>query len=172
MNYNIELLNINDYDKVYVIMEQSFPCIEYRVYNEQYRLMSLSNYKIYVIKHDSDIIGFISIWLLSKYVFVEHFAINELYRGKGIGENLLRYIKDKYSYIILEVELPHDINSKRRINFYNKHGFKYNDYEYSQPPLRVDYPYLDLAIMSYPASLSNNEFKSIVDELYKIVYKI
>ena len=79
----------------------------------------------------------------------EHLAVNERGRNGGIGSFIfnwcLEHLKGKH---VLEVEVPDEEIKRRRINFYKRLGFYYNEYEYIQPPMRkttaVSYTHLDV----------------------------
>lgn len=46
--------------------------------------------------------------------------------------------RQKAGKVVLEVELPEDSLKKRRIGFYERHGFTFNEYPYIQPPMGED----------------------------------
>ena len=72
----------------------------------------------------------------------------------------------------MEVEPIEDQLTKRRVEFYNRLGFKLNDYEYKQPPLQEGNEYLKLEIMSYPEKISKEEFLEFQDKVINNVYSI
>ena len=94
-------------------------------------------------------------------------------RGKGIGSEMLKdFIKNSTHPIILEVELPNNEMSVRRIKFYEKLGFVLNYFKYYQMPLRNNCKPMEMYIMSYPKALILEEFESIKNSIYKTVYSI
>ena len=164
----------NEFNQIFEIMTEAFPESEYRSYEEQKRLLLKDFYKIVLHKNENnDIIAFILYWQFNDFVFVEHVAINKYYRGQGIGSRLLReFIKNNNKkLIILEVELPKDETSKKRISFYKKLGFNLNLYPYEQLPLRSGYDNIPMHIMSYPREINEDEFINIRNKLYKDIYK-
>ena len=78
--------------------------------------------------------------------------------------------RQKAGKVVLEVELPEDSLKKRRIGFYERHGFTFNEYPYIQPPMGEDRHEIPLLIMSAPEPLSEDEFQSVRTELYESVY--
>ena len=78
--------------------------------------------------------------------------------------------RQKAGKVVLEVELPEDSLKKRRIGFYERHGFAFNEYPYIQPPMGEDRHEIPLRIMSAPEPLSEDEFQSVRTELYESVY--
>ena len=87
----IEKLKFDEFDAVYAIMEQSFPLEEYRPYAAQKALLEDIAYSIYVAREDSRILGFAAVWQLEDWLFLEHLAVDPLFRNQGIGAKLLRH---------------------------------------------------------------------------------
>ena len=84
-----------------------------------------------IIEYSGSKVGFISFWDLGDFIYVEHFATDSAVRGKGLGgmavETLCRTAEKP---VVLEVELPVDDISRRRIAFYERHGFKLCERKY------------------------------------------
>ncbi len=160
------------FDKVFELMQNSFPENEYRGYDEQKKLLKNPLYKIWTQANENgDIIAFMAFWSFNDFIFVEHLAVSQLYRGKGLGTKMIQKITKNFSKpIILEIEVPCDEFSIKRLNFYERLGFKPNDYKYCQLPLRKNDAVIEMIIMSYPKELSNKEFEKIKSEIYKEVY--
>ena len=122
----IEKMLKNDFDKIFDLMEASFPFDEYRTYDEQKALLDNPFYQVFVLK-DSDnnsIKAFIAIWEFEDFAFIEHFAVNQQYRNGGIGTKILNKLVDLIGKTIcLEVEPPEDELTSRRIGFYQRNGF-------------------------------------------------
>ncbi|MBO5054104.1 MAG: GNAT family N-acetyltransferase [Muribaculaceae bacterium] len=96
-------------------------------------------------------VGFISYWLLDDVVYVEHFAVEDRYRGCGMGADILRCFKERFPDrpIVLEVEKPFSNDmASRRIGFYRRHGFEVVSTEYLQPPYHEDEDMLPLDLMA------------------------
>ena len=171
----LETLQVKDFDKVYSIMEESFPIDERRTYEEQKALLDNELYNIYVLydSKNDDIKAFIAIWQFDDFAFVEHFAVSSLYRNGGIGAFILQEVKKLLSCMIcLEVELPEEEMAKRRIGFYERNGFYYNEYEYMQPAMSKGRKEIPLRIMTSEEKITENRFEEIRDLLYKYVYNV
>ena len=164
-----------DFDKVYSIMEESFPIDERRTCEEQKELLNNKLYSIYILSdiENDNIKAFIAIWQFDDFAFIEHFAVSSSYRNGGIGAFILQEVKKLLSCMIcLEVELPEEEMAKRRIGFYERNGFHYNDYEYMQPPISKGRKEIPLRIMTSGEKVTENRFIDIRDLLYKYVYNV
>ena len=163
-----------EFDRIFSIMEASFPIDEYRPYDEQKALLSDERYVIYVLPDikSGEVKAFITVWRLGEFAFVEHFAVNPEYRNQGLGAGILTELKDILDCrICLEVELPHTDFAIRRIGFYERNGFCINDYDYMQPPISKGRQEIPLRIMTTVGKLSSDEFEVIKNTIYREVYK-
>ncbi len=164
------LLN-KDFDKMYEIMQQSFPTAEYRPKHRQYAILSDCNYSVNVLKESDEISAFIATWNLQNFVFAEHFAVKENLRGRRIGSEFLKtYIETLEHPLVLEVENLNDEISLRRIEFYKRLGFVLTDICYDQPNFQKYSKTIPLRIMYHPngRQLDLNNVKS---EIFKKIYK-
>lgn len=170
-----ELLKPQEFDRMYSIMEQSFPDDEYRGYEGQKKLFENPEYKVYIHrnKETGEIDGFLSAWEFEELLFFEHFAVRSSARNSGIGGALLREVlaqTDKQT--CLEVELPTGELEKRRIRFYERNGFCLNEYPYMQPPIAPVRKPIPLRIMTYPKAVSEAQYQEIKNLLYRRVYHV
>lgn len=171
MEKHLTLALREDFDRVYQLMEEAFPDSEFRNYEGQKALLDNSSYRIWVWKENQKINGFLTVWELDNFCFIEHFAVDRSLRGNGMGAVLLKeYLSQSKKSVVLEVEHPETEIAARRIRFYERAGLTLNQYPYYQPPLRAGMELLPLFIMSYPQSLSQKEFAEIKDVLYRKVY--
>ena len=72
--------------------------------------------------------------------------------------------------ILLEVELPNSTINQRRIKFYERIGFKFNQQYYEIPPLKEGQTSLQLLLMSYPTLLSTKDVEQFVKICHPIVF--
>ncbi len=171
----LQRLNNKDFDKVYEVMEESFPMEEYRTYEEQKNLLNNPRYSIYVIKDENDhnVMAFICVWRFDQFAFIEHFAVNSKYRNQGLGSSILKELFQSLSCrICLEVELPNTFVAKRRIEFYKRNGFYMNEYPYIQPSISEGRKPLPLAVMTTQGGISKALFEEIKKVLYQWVYHV
>ncbi|SMB81440.1 Ribosomal protein S18 acetylase RimI [Desulfonispora thiosulfatigenes DSM 11270] len=153
------------------IYNDSFPEDEKRNLQAQKRLLDNPKYKILPYKAKNETIGFCTVWELGDFLYVEHAATHQKVRGKGHGEKMYQgLIKEYPTKIVLEVEPPDTEIAKRRINFYQRLGFKLNSYDYVQPAYDESKKPVPLMIMSYPNNLVKDEFVDVRDTLYEQVH--
>jgi len=176
MNLKFEVLNRETitpvvFERFYSLLEKSLPRVEFRSKENQRNLTKIRVYKLLVCKQNENIIGAIAFWHLEDFVFIEHFVVDENCRNLGIGTRMLEFIKNQLaSTVILEVELPYNEMNKRRIAFYERNGFYYNDFEYFQIPLNKGDEPLALRIMSCPKNISKEQFENVKQSLKNAVY--
>lgn len=172
-NYKLKKITVDDFDSLYKIMEDSFPSIERRTYDEQKSLFNNDIYNVIgYIDECGSVLAFLAFWKFNNFNFIEHFAVNNSLRGKGVGTTLLKkYLDNNNNLTVLEVELPEDNISTRRIKYYERIGMKLNEYDYLQPPLQEGKPLLPLKIMSYEKYIEHREFIELRNVLYRSVYK-
>lgn len=163
-----------DFDRVFNIMEKSFPIDEYRTYDEQKELTENKYYSI--LAHcgkNGEIKAFMGIWNFSEFLYIEHFAVDPNCRNEGLGGKLLHALMmqtDKS--ICLEVEPPETEMAKRRINFYERNGFFLNEYPYMQPAISKGRKSIPLMIMTTGSSVNQQKFEEMRNTLYREVYKV
>lgn len=163
----------SDFEEIYIIMQNSFPIDEYRTKEEQKRLFEEKEYRV-TIERDNlkKAVAFIAFWDLGSFIFIEHFAVATEKRNSGIGSKLLKkFLDESDKKIVLEVEKPISELARRRIKFYERNGFVFNDFEYEQPSISKGKSKIPLNVMSFPAALSKKEFSEVKRTLYSKVYK-
>lgn len=169
----LEKLELCDFDKMFSIIKQSFPPDEYRPYAEQKELFLNEYYSVYALKDREELKAFISVWDFKEFSYAEHFAVNAKFRNCGIGSLVLKKLSEILkNSLCLEVEPPQTELAKRRIEFYKRNGFYFNDYAYIQPPISKGKKAIPLCIMTTPCAISQEKFEQIKSTLYKKVYKV
>ena len=61
---------------------------------------------------------------------------------------------------------------KRRISFYERNGFCYNPYPYTQPSIAPGRKPIPLRIMTYQRTVTEAEYQKIKNLLYRRVYHV
>ena len=117
--------------------------------------------------------GFFTLWPLQDFVYGEHFAIHPFLRGQGIGGRALDLILQNIGKkpCIIEVE-PETTSSlaRRRIKFYQSHGFYLCTKPYLQPPYRDKDKALELRLMSTNEKITLLRFNEVCKEIHRVVY--
>ena len=163
----LQRINETDFPEIYRIMQASFPDDEYRPYEEQIALFQEPEYRIYYMPA-----GFLAVWEFESFIYIEHFAVDPALRNSGTGSAMLQELVKQYQKpICLEVELPEDELTRRRIGFYERNGFVFNEYPYIQPPISKGKSPVPLRIMTYGCAITREKFEEMKEVLYRRVYK-
>lgn len=171
---SIKIYGANDplMNKVKHTYKSSFPPEERRKFAEVEKLLTENRLlTIEAFFKDGEYAGFITSWQLDGFIYVEHFAIEENLRNRTIGENVLKhFLAAKQVPVVLEVELPEDEMSRRRIGFYERIGFVLEPRSYGHPPYREGVDGLQLYVMAYGDIDIKKEFERVKECLYQYVY--
>lgn len=163
--------NTQKFRNFWEIYVNSFDPNERRSQDSQIKLLNNKLYKLFIALEENQSVGFLAAWEFDKVVYIEHFAITEKLRNKGIGTALLMdYLAQKNKLIILEVDRPENEIAKRRIVFYERLGFRLNIYDYIQPPYEQDKQVVPMFLMTFPREINNDEFLEIRSLFYRLVY--
>ena len=158
-----------DFDSFYTELKKGFIPDEYRSYDDALSLFKNDEYEIFCLENGGVCVGFMSIWQLSDFAFIEHVVIKEEYRNRGLGEAALTVLKSRFKKIVLEAEPAVQDIQKRRLNFYKRNGFVENDGDYMQPAYNKNTNEVKLVIMSYPEKI--DDFDSAVLSIRRKVYQ-
>ena len=182
----LQFTSQSDFSEIYRIMQASFSDDEYRPYDAQLALFEKPEYRIYymsaiemerVSNHSTGnstmhAAGFLAVWEFESFTYIEHFAVDPVLRNSGTGSAMLQELVRKYQkQICLEVELPEDELTRRRIGFYERNGFVFNEYPYIQPPISKGKSPVPLRIMTYGSAITHDTFEEMKRVLYQRVYK-
>ena len=163
----LQRINETNFPEIYRIMKASFSDDEYRPYDEQLALFEEPEYRIYYMPA-----GFLAVWEFESFIYIEHFAVDPALRNSGTGSAMLQELVKQYQKpICLEVELPEDELTRRRIGFYERNGFVFNEYPYIQPPISKGKSQVPLRIMTYGSAITQDTFEEMKRVLYQRVYK-
>ncbi len=166
----MELVKIkkSDFTAIYSEMRKSFISDEIR--DENGALDTLNNplFTVYHIVEETIKIGFMTVWNLGEFCFLEHFVVYEQYRNKNYGGRALKILQQKCGNLVLEAETPETTIAARRLNFYQRNGMFINEKEYFQPAYTVSGRPCKMFLLSYPSELKNFEQTAAV--IYKCVY--
>ena len=167
-NMNFIQAKICDMENIYSQMEENFVHEEIRDYPDALKVFDNEKYTVYHVVKDGTVVGFMCVWNLSGFSFLEHFVIFQQFRGKGYGGAAFDMLSNQCRLLVLECEPPDDAIKKRRVEFYKRHGMIWNEDNYYQPSYRKDGEGCNLRLMSSKTLIN---FKDTVKEIYREVYK-
>lgn len=153
---------------IYHSYSTTFPENERRDWEQFVKLFSNPHVKVISVLHESKAIGYLILWELSDYIFVEHFEVFAEFRSQKLGSHITGYLFKNYPRIILEIEPAHiGGDAQRRYSFYQKNGFSLIEEMYVQPSYGEGKQPLDLWLL---ANYSPADLKKIKEEIYDVVY--
>lgn len=156
------------------LLTEAFPPEEYRPLEDLRKYTDQKkNFRNNIILYNDIPVGFITYWQFEHFFYIEHLAIKPEYRNKGYGKYVIEQLHNQLNLpIVLEVERDTEEIAKRRIHFYQRHGFCLWKNDYSQPPYRKGDHYLPMYLMVYGGLTSENHFEMVKRKLYNAVYNI
>lgn len=156
---------------VYPLLESAFPVTELREQERQKALLREPCYRLFGVPGSDGMRAVFAVWEIEDFLYIEHFAVREDCRNGGFGGRLLdRLLAETGKPAVLEVEVPEDGLTKRRIGFYERHGFVYNTYPYLQPPMRKGQGMLPLMLMTNPSAIDEKTYERYKTLIHRIVY--
>ena len=163
------------FQAVWNVYGNSFPSYEKRTLIQQKKLFRKKEYSLFAVLEMRKFLGFLNTWDFDSFLFIEHFAVKEELRGKGIGtkilQNFIQKQKKHRKDIILETERPNvNFAAKKRIVFYERLGFRLCLENYMQPPYSTKKKPVPLFLMQHGKKILSDEFIEIREKLYRIVY--
>lgn len=166
----MELIRLRDsrgkiFDTAMKLYEKSFPKYERRSYDAQQRAMYDEQYHFDLIYDEGEFIGEVLYWDTDSFIYIEHFCILSEKRNRKYGERTLSMLQSCNKTIILEIDPPKDEISVRRRGFYERNGFKLNDFEHFAPAYTSGGSDFELKIMTYPGKIS----KELYDDFYEFL---
>jgi ribosomal protein S18 acetylase RimI-like enzyme len=154
------------------LYEQSFPIEERRDFAKLKDIYQNDLLELNLIKLNNQSVGLLNYWHFNTILYIEHLAVSPQYRNQNIASTILAQLNEKYPLIILEVELPTDEISRRRIRFYQRNGFSIQPYKYFQPAYRKGEKELKMHIMSNAKNtIKEHEYQEIIQVIRKKVYE-
>lgn len=173
----LTLRPIKTIDSNYLFVENlfvsSFPIEERRDLPDQRRnIDSNTDFTLLLAEDGGMPVGFFTIWDFGDFSYCEHFATAPTSRNKGYGSRILELVLENLRHpLVLEVELPDNDLSRRRISFYQRHGFKLMDtYHYTQPPYRCGGASLPMHLMVYSPQKAALDLNKVATAIHARVY--
>lgn len=154
--------------EIYTSYTTTFPVDEQRDKEQFLDLFSNPKVSFMSVVHESEAVGYLILWKLSSFVFVEHFEVFEAFRSKKLGSYIIGHLLENYPQIILEIE-PENLNedAKRRYSFYQRNSFTLIDTTYIQPSYGEGKQSLNLWLLANYTPANVEELKNeICDTVY------
>ena len=103
-------------------------------------------------------------WRREEFVYLEYFAVSASLRGQGAGQRILEELRDTFPHkVILEIDPPEDEISRRRLGFYQRHGFVPNpQFDYIHPPYTAEGESYPLLLMTHGKTLDADVYQTFV----------
>ena len=156
-----------DFDSLYDLIESSFPFEERPTRDEGRIRFGKEEFSAYALLEDGERVGFITVWQVADFHFIEHFVIYGEYRNRGYGAAAISAAIKLFPRMVLEAE-PHDGDvASRRLAFYERCGFVINDFPYMQPSYHGGEG-VRLRLLSYPDMLQKPEWTA--EQIYSAGY--
>lgn len=128
---------------------------------------------MYALLKDEEYAGFITAWLFDGFTYVEHFAIDPSARNGGIGAKAMsQFLAFCGTPVVLEVEMPTDEMSTRRIGFYERLGYVLDSHVYYQPPYRAGDEWLEMRLMVNGELELERAFEQVKTSIHREVYGV
>ena len=122
------------------------------------------------ILKDGQLAGLVVYWHFEGFHYIEHLVILPDRRGEGIGSATLIHLRKMGGPVILEVEIPHDDSSAKRVVFYNRAGFIALDILYLQPPYREGESPLPMMLFSNHPDWETETLRRCIELFHYQVY--
>lgn len=176
----IRLREIGSGDAGYVFVERlwqaAFPEAERRD-REAQRANTDSNpvFHCVLAENEDDVpVGFLTYWDFGTFCYVEHFATDPAMRNHGYGGQILQVVLERVGRpLVLEVEMPEDEMSHRRVGFYERNGLRlWQETPYIQPAYRVGGESLPMRLMTTPDLQQERNAERVICTIHRYVYGI
>jgi ribosomal protein S18 acetylase RimI-like enzyme len=155
-----------------LLYESSFPAYERREWTSVLQLLEEPRMQIEAFLEEEQFLGFMILWMFDQWLFLEHFAVEQGYRRKHIGQTVLKYLIDKAdNRLILETELATDESALQRIRFYERAGLITIPVPYFQPPYSKHGQPVPMQLMSTISFVTNADVVPIIQLIKEAVYE-
>ena len=155
MNF-LSSLSLEIKQQIFQSYLSSFPEDERRDENDFWAIFNNPNAQVLSISESQQPIGYLILWQILDFIFIEHFEVFENFRGRSLGSKILNELIKKHSKIILETE-PSTLNDIAIL-----------DKNYIQPSYGIGKNPLNLWLMG---TFTPKNIEKYIHEIYKIVYQ-
>lgn len=149
---------------------ETFPLEERRDTSSLLRMLYEPDMFFSAILSDDLVVGLVVYWKFEKFIYIEHLAVLQFHRRKGIGECVLHKLQEEGRPILLEVEIPYDEASTRRVAFYQRCGFAALPVYYQQPPYRKGESVVPMMLFSDRQDWDTDLLDGSIEQFHHKVY--
>ena len=164
--------NLSEIQFSKTLYEESFSPEERRNFYDLIEIKKNNPLELNILYKEEIPVGILNLWDFKDYLYIEHLAISPQYRNQKIASNILSILNKTSKLIVLEVELPTDEISTRRIEFYKRNSFSIQPYKYYQPPYRKGENPIEMHLMAnVQMPIVEIKYNEIIDTIRKKVYE-
>lgn len=156
-------------DNINNLYNSAFPKYEQRSDQGRRNIQHLDDYHLYYFSVDSQFVGFIGSWKILDFFYVEHLAISSQLRGQGYGQQVLKMFSQCAKNIVLEIDPVIDEVSQKRLHFYLRCGFKFNQYSHIHPNYHGEFAPHQLEILSFLHCINNATYQMFNEKLNNMI---
>lgn len=122
---NIRLMDKADVPQVFDIERKSFDSSSWTI-DTFYHEVEQNDFAFYfVIEYDEQIVGYVGLWIVLDNAQITTIAIDEQYRGYGLGQLLLKYVIDYVQEECEALSLEVRVDNYVAQHVYQNLGFQY-----------------------------------------------
>lgn len=161
-----------DFRKLTELYFEAFPPEERRdILQLEHLLQHQENMYFNAVECDGQLSGLFVYWNFGDFWYLEHLAVYAEMRNKKIGRQILDFVRGNLEGIrLLEAEPAEEETAVRRVNYYQRNGYKILDKEYVQPSydgVRSSLPLWIMGNEEYSEkSLLENHISTIKEQVY------
>ena len=156
---------------LFALYEGSFPPEERREPEKLLKFLDEPQMYFSALLLEEQCVGLLIYWRLEGFLYIEHFAVYPDRRGQGIGTSVLLKLQKLGDPILLEVEMPYDPLSQKRVSFYKRCGFNSLPINYFQPPYREGESLLPMMLFSDRSDWQEESLKRAIALFHFRVYQ-
>jgi len=170
--HRITNVNCPHFSDLYNLYIQAFPPEERRTWGGlEYELTYEKRFCAHALVQNYKFVGLFNYWTFDRFYYIEHVAISQQMRGQNLGTEAMEIFKSQTKLpIVIEVELPSNVDAISRIRFYEKLGFSVLSHKYAQPPYEGDGFLIPMQLMSNDLHFADSHFELMKETLYDKVY--
>ena len=158
-----------DLSTIWPLYESAFPWVERRSEEGLKRVLGRPGFRLerVVDSGTRTPLGLIAWWRFDDFIFIEHIAVYPDLRGQGYGAWIIASLPTP---LVLETEIPHDVDSARRLAFYERLGFGVWSYDYYQPSYHEGLDPVPMRLLGLGTDPSKEAFERYVTQIHTAVY--